>query len=295
VGDIEAERASAKLGSPDGATSAKAAEKLVPSQPGLYSLFVDKATSLPGIYGEELVGRETTLLYIGKAATSLVSRLVEQDLCHRSPSTFFRAIGPILGFRPVSGSLAGKSNQNNYKFSRTDTDSIASWISSHLLVKWVLHSSPETIEPWVIGEHAPLLNTIYNPRPLPELAALRKECRQISQRVSEACPMPSADGPIVVAKHGRGRPGKYTAMWESLLPTIRAALAKCDPPQGVILDRAALEQLGRRKSYTFRISYSRGNVTNNLGGSAIARDLDRVLRSDEELQASFRYMTSSLG
>lgn len=51
----------------------------------------------------------------------LFNRLFEHALRHQNPSTFFRAIGAILGCRPVPGSLAGIKNQKNYKFSTNDT------------------------------------------------------------------------------------------------------------------------------------------------------------------------------
>ena len=72
----------------------------VPLTPGYYTIFIDDGGVLPSLYGDLLLQRATSLIYIGIATVSLYGRLVEQDLQHRRSSTFFRGIGSILGYRP---------------------------------------------------------------------------------------------------------------------------------------------------------------------------------------------------
>lgn len=170
-----------KLGSAGSAVPAARASTAVPDKPGLYSIFVREPSDLPAPFSDEIRRRGTTLIYLGKASNSLKSRLAKQDLCHTGPSTFFRAIGPILEYRPPRGSLVGKRNQNNYKFSTRDTQLIIKWIEDHLLVKWFVCGSPGNLEAELIARLAPLLNTQHNPEPLPLLAALRDECRQLAK------------------------------------------------------------------------------------------------------------------
>jgi hypothetical protein len=162
--------------------TAVGALELVPIRPGYYAIFIDDGGALPGPYGELLLQRATHLIYVGIATVSLYARLVEQDLQHRQPSTFFRGIGSILGYRPPPGSLVGKANQNNYRFSATDTAAIIEWINGHLSVNWV-EADPalETTEASLIRTYQPLLNTKYNPDAVPQLAALRDECRRIAR------------------------------------------------------------------------------------------------------------------
>lgn len=163
--------------------SAKDADMLVPNTSGLYSIFVDDATSLPSPFGDCLSKRRTNLIYLGKASGSLKERVVEQDLRHKNPSTFFRGIGAVLGYRPPPGSLKGKRNQNNYRFSATATKLIIEWINSHLSVRWSVLSEHdiELFEPKAIASLRPLLNSQHNPEPLPELVALREQCRVIAK------------------------------------------------------------------------------------------------------------------
>ena len=124
------------------------------------------------------------LVYVGKAGDDLYGRLIEQDLRHRRPSTFFRGLGAVLGYRPPAGSLRGKKNQSNYKFSATDTQSIIDWIDTHLSVNCVVLAAgtPEQHEPKIIRELTPLLNSKHNPKALRQLAELREECRRIACR-----------------------------------------------------------------------------------------------------------------
>jgi len=161
---------------------AKNAESVVPKRSGYYSIFIDESASFPAPFDLMLHNRNTNLIYIGTASKSLYKRLVRQDLRHIGPSTFFRAIGPILGFRPPRGSLLNKKNQRNYKFSQQDTRAIIAWINDHLSIRWVeidTRSFPSA-EITAIRRLRPILNTTYNPNPSHELAALRAECRKIA-------------------------------------------------------------------------------------------------------------------
>ena len=165
------------------AVPASEAESCVTSEPGLYSIFIDKAETLPPPFNEYQLKKKHLMIYFGKATESLLTRLVEQDLRHVNPSTFFRGIGAVLGYRPAAGSLKGKSNQNNYKFSPTDTQQIIKWINDHLFIRWLSLNVDEieSYEPSCISTIRPLLNTKHNPEASKELADLREECRRIAR------------------------------------------------------------------------------------------------------------------
>lgn len=171
----------AELTSDTGLISVNDAQATVPAMSGLYAIFVDAAGSLPSPFNSHLLHKQTRLIYIGKA-DNLRKRLVADDLRHKGPSTFFRGIGAILGYTPPKGSLAGKSNHNNYRFSLEDTTNIVGWIDPHLSVKWQTlgRDDVKIWETHAIKVYGPLLNTQGNPAALPELAALRKRCREIA-------------------------------------------------------------------------------------------------------------------
>jgi len=172
-----------RLLSGTGLVLASRAELDVPPVPGIYAICIDHPNTLPSPFAAYLLQKETTLIYVGKASESLQARLVEQDLRHRQPASFFRSIGAIGGFRPPPGSLAGKKNQNNYTFSTDDTTSIITWINTHLLVRWVTMRARDVqqYERMAIERLRPLLNIANNPDKLPELVALRAQCRAIAR------------------------------------------------------------------------------------------------------------------
>jgi hypothetical protein len=161
-----------------------AAEALlrVPARPGYYAILIDSPNQLQSPFSNLLLERRDSLIYIGIATRSLRQRLVEEDLLHRRASTFFRGIGAILGFRPAVGSLLGKSNQQNYKFSPEDTKQIIAWIHEHLWVSWI-EADPaiKEVEEGLIRKYFPITNTEHNPKPAVELVAVRRECRIIAR------------------------------------------------------------------------------------------------------------------
>lgn len=162
--------------------SAAEAPARVPEAAGYYAIYVDDAGRLPSPYCDLLLRRGTDLVYIGIATVCLYERLVEQDLRHKSPSTFFRGIGPTLGYRPQPGSLVGMKNQNNFRFSVADTAAIVRWIDAHLSVSWAkADPAHKGLETSLIRVHRPIFNTKDNPEPVAELAALRDECRRIAR------------------------------------------------------------------------------------------------------------------
>jgi len=151
----------------------------IPDVSGLYCIKLKKGTSLPDKYGKV---REDGIIYIGKG-DSLRGRLWEEELNHRRPATFFRSIGAVLGYLPPKGSLIGKSNQNNYRFSPEDTESIKEWMRKSLLVNWVAMETDKIAmtEKSLIMQYQPLMNTTNNPFPSRELAAARKRCRDYAR------------------------------------------------------------------------------------------------------------------
>lgn len=153
----------------------------VPDTPGLYCIRISNPELLPPLFAQHLKERGHNILYIGIATTSLYQRFLGQELRARGHGTFFRGMGAVLGFRPPKGSLRNKANKNNYTFSATNEKAIIAWINKHLLVNWVAFGGDfGDTETHLIQEYLPLLNTAKNPAALEELAALRKECREIA-------------------------------------------------------------------------------------------------------------------
>ncbi|KQZ84127.1 hypothetical protein ASD56_08930 [Microbacterium sp. Root166] len=166
--------------------SAKEVDADVPDQFGLYAIRARSLVVIPEPYRSVAEERESTLIYIGEATgQTLRKRFLRNELRGRGHGTFFRSIGAVLGYRPVAGSLVGKANQRNYRFSPTDTVAIVNWINDNLEVSWVaFDEGVHDVEVALIRRHGPLLNLRDNPRALRELSALRAQCCAIAQGVA---------------------------------------------------------------------------------------------------------------
>ena len=157
-------------------------ENMIPNESGLYSIRVDKIEALPEEFRTELKKRDDTLLYIWKATRSIRERLWEEELHAQRPATFFRSIGAVLGYFPPIGSLLGKRNQHNYKFSPEDREKIIQWIETHILVNFVVCKEDiDSIEKNIIEENRPIMNIQNNPIPFKRLIELRKQCIEVAK------------------------------------------------------------------------------------------------------------------
>lgn len=148
---------------------------------GLYSIRLKSNSTLPEKYQRILSKRFHNIVYIGKAeGQSLFDRL-QQELRATGPGTFFRSIGAVLGYFPPLGSLKGKKNQNNYKFSNDDKTKIIEWINKNLEISWINYDNDFSVEQQLIQKYCPLLNDSHNPLALRELREDKDKCRKIAR------------------------------------------------------------------------------------------------------------------
>lgn len=155
----------------------------VPNEFGVYAIRPRIGADLPELFQTLLDERDTRLIYVGQAERqTLLKRLLGNELRARGNGTFIRSTGAVLGYRPPFGSLAGRSRIQNYRFAPADRIAIVEWINVNLEVSWAVLPQAEVhrAEVTLIREHTPLLNLQDNPRALPELAAVRSECRAIA-------------------------------------------------------------------------------------------------------------------
>ena len=147
---------------------------------GLYFIRLKIGAKLPPRYQNILDKRDHRIIYIGKSQGQSLRDRLNQEIYHTSPGTFFRSIGAVLNYKPIPGHLKGKSNQKNYKFSPTDTNSITNWLlkNTEFLIQKV--QGDFSIEVGLIKIYCPLLNDKSNPLRLIELREDRKKCREIA-------------------------------------------------------------------------------------------------------------------
>jgi hypothetical protein len=137
--------------------------------------------SMPEPFRGELVERGHDIIYFGIATAALETRLRDQELRGTGHGTFFRSIGAALGYLPPQGSLVGKKNKRNYKFSQETRENIVLWLNQNVIVNAIgIESDFEQIETELIREFKPLMNIAKNPSPSAELRRLRAECVRIA-------------------------------------------------------------------------------------------------------------------
>ena len=81
---------------------------------------------------------------------------------------------------------------------------------------------------------------------------------------------------------------KYLQTWKKYLPVIRLHLKRSlTEEQQFRLNITDFESAGERgkTGYTFNLQMENGKVTNNISGSAVARDLFELLKADEAIKA----------
>jgi hypothetical protein len=81
---------------------------------------------------------------------------------------------------------------------------------------------------------------------------------------------------------------KYLQTWKRYIPVIRLHLKKSlTEDQSFKLNITDFESAGDRgkSGYSFSIVIENGKVTNNISGSAVARDLFEALKDDEAIKA----------
>lgn len=152
----------------------------VPNDSGLYCIKLRKGIALPTRYGDV---RDDGIIYIGQAVV-LKERLWDNELNHEGAATFFRGVGAMLGYLPPRGSLIGKKNQNNYRFSPEDTECIRQWMRVSLLVNWIHVEKEEldNVEKQLIKKYCPIFNNKHNPLKNAALEEDRAKCRENAKR-----------------------------------------------------------------------------------------------------------------
>jgi len=148
---------------------------------GLYCIRLQKHSKLPERYQNILDKRKHKLIYIGKAEGQSLGARLSQEIEHKKPGTFFRSIGCVLKYLPMKGHLNGKSNQNNFKFSKDNTAEIVKWLKANVEISIVQYTNSFDIENELIRKYCPLLNDTHNLLRLQELIDDKAECRKIAR------------------------------------------------------------------------------------------------------------------
>jgi len=261
--------------------------------PGIYAFF-SKATNstkiFPFKWGE--------LIYIGKTESSQKKRDAQTHFKSgkTGSSTVRRSIGAILMHKlnlksvPRNQSDLKNGRTSAYKFDESSEERLTDWMQKHIAMTFFefqgSKSELNSLETEIIRTLAPPLNIQKNTgNPfITDLKKLRKNCASIAHSENNYLKDASNTAHRKVKSTLRNNTGKimgkYSDYWQYQLPIIRKKLKSSHSPQQIHLDKRTFEQLGNRKKYAFNLEFSGVEVVNNIGGSAVARDLAKVLKDD---------------
>ena len=77
---------------------------------------------------------------------------------------------------------------------------------------------------------------------------------------------------------------KYVELWRKYLPSIIRMVENCAIDlQSEQLDSGEFEVVGNRKNYSFNLEFINNEISNNISGSAVARDLATVIRDSKQV------------
>lgn len=281
---------------------------------------INAFSNKPGIYALFFMGddfplkgcspTENEIIYIGKTESGQKSRDRDTHFAtgRTGSSTLRRSFGAMLrqklGLVPIPRGQADVSKRRltKYKFDDASEVKLTEWMQSNLGLAYFEYgktpSEIDSLETELIRDLIPILNVDRkNPTNLwmPKILALRKETGILAYDGNPSFqPKPEPKPKLAPKPKSKIKPQntlnimseidttnvhKYEHIWQQLVPKIREAVISGTPFE-VNLGRTAFDKVGKRKSYSFRLELNNGFPVNNISGTAVARDLARVLEGN---------------
>lgn len=270
-------------------------------QPGLYALFYI-GDSFPL---ENYKHSKNEIIYIGKTLKSQKSR--DADTHFKSgktgSSTLRKTFGSLLHHQfnltpvPRSQSDIEKKRFAHFKFDNNSEVKLTQWMEENLGLAFYPYpksaSEIDMLETLLINELVPILNidrkNISN-QYYTHIRCLRKEMSEMAYTIKSPVVDPHVKGKYQMnhVLHSNisistNSIHKYEDIWNQLMPLILQAI-KDNKSQNFQLRKEIFDKVGKRKSYSFNLVFSNGRVSNNISGSAVARDLARVLENNKQFK-----------
>jgi hypothetical protein len=270
---------------------------------GIYALFFHgKSFPLEGV--KPAINE---IIYIGKTEKSQKSRDQNTHFATGKTrrSTLRRTFGALLrekeNLKPIVISQrdieVGKLS--NFLFDDRSEQFITDWMVNNLGLSFYPFPKSKqeikSLETRLIKKLVPILN-IDNTNPtnpyLSTIRGLRKQCGEIAYKNKPTLKVTETnlDAPpkLYVNQISAGSSvRKYEDIWSCAVSKIIDSVNSRNNVV-LILDEKDFSAVGKRKSYAFRLQYINGVVSNNIGGSAVARDLARVLEKYRSFNKVFK-------
>lgn len=267
-------------------------------------------SQLPGIYAFFYIGNDFPLLgdsvskhqiiYIGKTESSQEKRDSKTHFTtgKTGSSTVRKSIGSILcaqeNLKPIprNNSDYAKGRFSHFKFDNASEIKITDWMENNLALSFYEYPKTkqeiEDLETEIINEIVPILNISKNPKNQfkETLQQLRKNCALIAAKDYKKSKQVTKIESIVNHQNltNMSSSGKYIDLWSKQRSPIKDKLENASTKQSIQLNPEEFKKVGNRASYSFNLEFENGIVVNNVDGTAVARDLAKVLENSNDIK-----------
>ncbi len=264
------------------------------NQPGIYAFFFI-GSQLP-LIGDAV--KKHDIIYIGKTESSQEKRDAKTHFTSgkTGSSTVRKSIGSILcaeyELKPIprNDSDYSKGRLSHFRFDHRSEEIITDWMKSNLALSFYeFHGTKEEIEgleTYLIHQLIPVLNISKNfLNPYREtLKQLRENCALMARNSNDSInTKPISNNYKPIKPYSMVTSGKYIDLWSSKRVAIKDKLLNSQFRQSIQLNPEDFRRVGNRNRYAFNLEFSNGVVSNNVGGSAVARDLAKVLQNSSDI------------
>ena len=268
----------------------------------LYSK-ITEFSDKPGIYAVHFMGnafpvyalkpRDKEIIYIGKTEKSQASRDANTHFAtgKTGSSTLRRSIGALMqkGAKlksiPRSTSEKNEKRFTNYMFDEQGEKLITDWMTKNLGLSFYEFSDSvdelDGLETKLIRALKPMLNIDRKNTENPHFETIRNfraECVKLAKENESYVPVKQKESEVkrINTFSGSNNSELYTDIWETMLTLFNEKLENAES-FSVQFKQHVFNTVGNRQNYSFKLDMVNGIVQNNINGSAVARDLYKVL------------------
>lgn len=282
--------------------------KFFSDKPGIYAvLFCGTSFPLkdykPGI-------RE--IVYLGKTEKSQASRMLNTHFCsgRTGSSTIRRSLGALLRdelqLSPIPRNSVDFDAKrfSQFKLDEPSDERLSKWMQNNLSISFLEYpKSPneiDSLETDLISQLKPIFN-IDRKNTLNPYAAILKAERKATATIgfknagyldrinhtkpSKEVKVKTQETIKPALNYNLASIHKYEDIWKQILPAIQKFLESPESSGSMQLPKEAFTKVGNRNNYRFNLELQNAAAINNIKGSAVARDLERVINSNKKLRS----------
>jgi hypothetical protein len=276
---------------------------------------IRKFSDEPGIYAFFFTGKDfpiancnpqkDEIIYIGKTESSQASRDEKTHFTSgkTGSSTIRRSLGALLKDElslvpiPRNDKDFDAGRKSFFKFDEPSEDKLTTWMKDNLALSFYEYDQPpseiDVLETELIAEAKPLLNIDSKNPDNPHAQFIKEARKACADEANLAMGKTNAfqgtnNNQILTFKTNPMNSGqavhKYEDIFKNAMPQIENAIDECVTRKvSIQLSLEDFKKVGKRQSYSFNLEFSDGIVANDIGGSAVARDLARVLEQNTRI------------